>query len=235
MEKYAWITLIATNDFIPGAINLNKSLKKVKSKYPLLVIATNNIIKENLDLLESFGIEYRRFPYLSFVGDAPIEGKSWSLVEGDGDYRYWHCTMSKFYTFTFVDYDKVAFVDADILFRKNCDSYFTDYELPAAYIQPWDVTEHVIHGSIWVVKPSYETFWEAIRIGTDNHFQEDQSVLHTLYKDFYLWNEKHHLPQEDVWTKDTETRQRILHYDGPVKYWMDENENKRVLELVGIS
>jgi hypothetical protein len=42
-NNYAYITLLSSEEYIFGTVILNKSLQKVKSKYPLIVCLTNNL------------------------------------------------------------------------------------------------------------------------------------------------------------------------------------------------
>ena len=57
-ENYTWVTLLATDDYVSGVIGLNYSLLKVKSKYPLLVLAVDTLKKSTFQLLETENIKY---------------------------------------------------------------------------------------------------------------------------------------------------------------------------------
>jgi len=46
--KKVWATLITTIDYLPGLINLDYSLKRVRSEYPLLVLYTSNFPEKGL-------------------------------------------------------------------------------------------------------------------------------------------------------------------------------------------
>lgn len=213
--KYAWVTLIATNDFIQGAILLNNNLQKVKTKYPFYAIVTNNITKENLHLLDENNVQYKRFPYISFQGTAPREGKT---RDSALDPLYSHCMLSKLYMFTFTEYEKIAYIDADIEFLQNCDHYLEQYEPFSGIIPPWE--QDCVHGCFYIIKPSYEEFWRGINISLDNNYTNDEQTFKEMYPNFPQQKD-HHFPLEDFYSED-EKIQRIWHHDGPIKPWMKE-------------
>lgn len=43
MENYTYMTLLTNNTYVQGVILLNETLKKVKSKYPLVVLVTEEV------------------------------------------------------------------------------------------------------------------------------------------------------------------------------------------------
>jgi hypothetical protein len=52
MENYSYISLLTNDTYVYGIILLSESLKRVKSKYPLNVLITEDVsaaIKELLD------------------------------------------------------------------------------------------------------------------------------------------------------------------------------------------
>ena len=42
-RNMAYVTLLSTNDYLDAVLVLNKSLQRVNSKYPLLVMVVNTI------------------------------------------------------------------------------------------------------------------------------------------------------------------------------------------------
>ena len=43
IKNYTYMTLLTNNTYVQGVILLNETLKKVKSKYPLIVLVTNEV------------------------------------------------------------------------------------------------------------------------------------------------------------------------------------------------
>lgn len=111
MSKYCWTTLLATDNYVWGVIGLHYSLQRVETDYPLIVIATDNLSQETFNLLEKVGIQYKIFPYKEFIMQ-------------EDTYTHYSCTINKFYAWTFTEYEKVGFIDADVLINLNIDFFF---------------------------------------------------------------------------------------------------------------
>lgn len=212
--NYAWVTLLATDNFIQGVILLNNSLKKVKTKYPLLVIATNNLKKETFLLLEKEGISYKVFPYISFFCDGDRNMRFWAGKVDQTENVWWNCTFSKIYMFLFTDFEKVCFLDADIEMIKNCDYYF-NFPTPAAFCYPNSVG---MAGGTIVITPNVNSYLQCLSIGGQEGIVNDEMLWYEWYPNFI--NEKDHmLPYEDFCHNELNTH-RLLHYDGQNKPWM---------------
>lgn len=56
MKRYAYVTLLTTNNFMPGILVLNSGLVSVGSKYPLYCVVTSEVNDENKRVLELLGI-----------------------------------------------------------------------------------------------------------------------------------------------------------------------------------
>lgn len=212
--KYAWVTLLATDNFIQGAILLNNSLKKVNTKYPLFVIATNNLKKETLMLLEEENIPYRIFPYLSFFCDGDRNMKYWEGKVDQTENVWWNCTFSKIYMFLFTEFEKICFLDADIELIKNCDNYF-DFPAPAAFCYP--NSEGMAGGTI-IVEPNIESYLQCLSIGVQEGVVNDEMIWHRWYPNF-IYEKNHILPYEDFCGDDI-NKCKLIHYDGPNKPWL---------------
>lgn len=130
-NKYAWTTLLTTVDYLPGVLLLNASLKRVASKYPLVIIISDTIAEEVIPDLEAKNCLYYVVPDLQRMYN--------------GEHLFSIDMLMKFYSFELTDYKKVCYLDGDILILKNCDFVF-NYRAPAAKYLGWDEI-HPIHTS----------------------------------------------------------------------------------------
>lgn len=106
------MSILATNDYLPGLLVLHYSLKHVKSKYPFHVLLTPNISKKTVDILNKNSIIYST---LSQKIDNPT----------NIDIRHrWFPTYSKLAVFDQVQYKKIVYLDADMLILRNIDELF---------------------------------------------------------------------------------------------------------------
>ena len=58
MNNYSYVTLLTNDSYIYGVIMLNGSLQKVKSKYPLTVLVTDQVSKAPRSIMDQLGINY---------------------------------------------------------------------------------------------------------------------------------------------------------------------------------
>ena len=114
-----WTTLITNAAYLSGLLTLDYSLKKHKSKYPLVALYTDTFPTEGHAALAARGIPSQRVEYL-----LPKEGKDYSA-----DPRFYDC-WSKLTPFSLVEYDRVVQLDSDMLVLQNMDELM-DLELDA--------------------------------------------------------------------------------------------------------
>lgn len=102
---------------MPGLLTLDYSLRKVGSKYPLVVLYTDSFPAEGHRALEARGISKQRVEYL-----LPSTPKEYT-----NDPRFYDC-WSKLTSFSLVEYDRVVQLDSDMVVLQNMDELM-DLEL----------------------------------------------------------------------------------------------------------
>lgn len=117
IEKRAWVTLLTRPSYLPGVVILAFSLRKHGSRYPLVVLVTDSLPQDCIDALEA---EDRGAGFLIVKKvDALIPKREVSIVaERFAD------TWTKLRVFEMTNYDKVVFLDADIMAMGEMDSIF---------------------------------------------------------------------------------------------------------------
>ena len=189
MDNYCYTTLLGTDDYVYGVIGLYYSLKRVYSKYPLVVLVPDNISKKTIDILKENSIQYKQVTNNSFSDDiSQINYKS---------------TFNKFHCFNLVEYDKVMFLDADVVVYKNLDYYFLLEPLAAYRGYAGTIT-----GGILLIKPDAET---AKTIFENYYFCEnDEQVLNIVFLGDFLKNKRYLLEDDNA---------SIYHRADDIKYW----------------
>lgn len=178
MNTYA--TLLSSNDYLPGIIGLNYSLKKVNSIFPLLVIATDNLSSSTFEILTKEKINFRVVPTLLY------ENRT-----------IWENTINKFYIYSMEEYKKICFLDADIIVTKNIDCLFEN-KTPC-FINPADdafqrksvfkkgkLINYPFRGGTFLITPNQEEF----KILTqDYEAADDEESLFNYYskKKYYYF------------------------------------------------
>ena len=218
--KYCWVTLLGTDNFCGGVKMLRDSLQRVKSKYPLYVIATNNLSQSSFDFLEQENIPYRVFPYISFFCEGD-RNNIWDTSQEQQENCWWNCTFSKIYAFLFTEFEKIIFVDADLEFISNCDNYF-DFPIPAAFCSPYS---EGMRGGTMLLEPGEKYFFECLNIGSQQGVVNDEVIWWKWFPEFKQKPE-HHFPEEDwccTGELGTGFTQKLIHWDGFEKPWFKKS------------
>ncbi|KAI9807356.1 MAG: hypothetical protein M1833_000099 [Piccolia ochrophora] len=121
-SRRAWVTLLTKASYLPGVVILNYTLRKHRSIYPLVVLVTESLPQECVEALQA---EDRCDGKLDVHHIEPLIPRQEvrTVAERFDD------TWTKLRVFDLVEYDKVVFLDADIMVMGEMDSLF-DIELP---------------------------------------------------------------------------------------------------------
>ena len=112
-----WTTLITNTKYLSGLLTLDYSLKKNKSRYPLVALYTDTFPKEGHKALDIRGIPKQHVEYI-----LPSVAKDFT-----NDPRFYDC-WSKLIPFSLIQYDRIVQLDSDMLVLKNMDELM-DLEL----------------------------------------------------------------------------------------------------------
>ncbi|XP_022999266.1 putative UDP-glucuronate:xylan alpha-glucuronosyltransferase 5 [Cucurbita maxima] len=117
--KEAYVTILHSSEaYVCGAIALAQSLLLTDTSKDLVLLVDNSITNKSLEALEAAGWDIMRFHRIR----SPFAEK--------GSYNEWN--YSKLRIWQLVKYDKIVFIDADLLVLKNIDEFFALPQLSAA-------------------------------------------------------------------------------------------------------
>lgn len=117
--KEAYVTILHSSEaYVCGAIALAQSLLQTNTTKHLLLLADNSITPKSLDALNAAGWDIMKIDRIR----SPFAEK--------GSYNEWN--YSKLRIWQLANYDKVIFIDSDLLILKNIDSFFALPQLSAA-------------------------------------------------------------------------------------------------------
>ncbi|XP_039050014.1 UDP-glucuronate:xylan alpha-glucuronosyltransferase 2-like isoform X2 [Hibiscus syriacus] len=137
-EAYATV-LHSSESYVCGAITLAQSLLKASTNRDLVLLLDRSITEPNREALKAAGWQLR---FIKRIRNPRAEKGSYN------EYNY-----SKFRLWQMTDYDKVIFIDADILVLKNLDPLFHFPQMTATGNDIW-----IFNSGIMVIEPSNCTF-----------------------------------------------------------------------------
>ncbi|PKI44537.1 galactinol synthase 1-like [Punica granatum] len=110
----AYVTFLAGNgDYVKGVVGLMKGLRKVGSKYPLVVAVLPDVPEEHRQILVDQGCIVREIEPVY-----PPENQTQFAM------AYYVINYSKLRIWEFVEYDKMIYLDGDIQVYDNIDHLF---------------------------------------------------------------------------------------------------------------
>ena len=193
-KNYAFVSVLSTDDYLPGLLVFNKSLSDVESKYPFHVLLTTNIAKETISILDKNNIFY-----------SVVSKKMENPTNVSKNHR-WFSTYYKLLVFDQVQYEKIVYLDADIVVLKNIDDLFLQPHMAATNaggLLPRKALWAHINTGVFVLEPSRSLFRDMIsKVGKIEYLESggtedrpkhgsDQDFLNAYYPDWPLQKELH--------------------------------------------
>lgn len=223
--KRTFVTLLSTDDFFPGVLMLEWSLRQVGSQYPLLVLCGNVVSGKVMDgLRERQLICQQLHEHIN-----PKEG-----VNQEREYHHWSQTFDKLYVWNLTQYEKVVFLDADMQVIRNIDYLFDCPHMSAVCADAFNEPGlDKLNSGLMVIEPNEREFEELRTIvkSGELHLKNmgDQDVIRAYYHD---WGTRKELTLEPglnvlysevsrgvIQRQDVEPVS-VIHYIGHKKPWM---------------
>jgi glycogenin len=186
MKRYAFVSVLTTDDYLDGVLVLKCSLEKTKPKYPFVLLVTPNLSQKTKETLSNHKIE--------FITIQGIEGPKLVL---DPQLKRWNFTYSKLNIFGLTQFDKIVYLDSDMLILQNIDDLFDKPHMSAVMIRgtlPELSTWNQLNSGLLVVEPSTEIFDDMLsKIGKIENIESpsDEDFLNAYYSNWSNHSELH--------------------------------------------
>ncbi|XP_070048288.1 UDP-glucuronate:xylan alpha-glucuronosyltransferase 2-like isoform X2 [Nicotiana tomentosiformis] len=226
-REVAYATVVhSSEDYVCGALALAQSLLKTGTKHDLLLLLDISISEPKREALVKAGWKLR---FIDRIRNPRAKNKTYN------EYNY-----SKFRLWQLTDYDKIIFVDSDIIVLRNIDFLFYLPQLSAT-----GNSRSIFNSGLMVIEPSNCTFDMFMQRTKDviSYNGGDQGFLNEVFvwwhrlprrinflKDF--WTKKNGISLKDHWYGADPPILYTIHYLG-LKPWMcyrDYDCNWNVLE-----
>lgn len=131
-NKYAWVTLVMLGDaYIPGALVLASSLRKVKTIHDIAIMVTKDVSEQARDALSKVFDNIIEVEYIVKATTYPRTEKQKKLYSWvDKSLTKWNCLL-------FTKWTRVIFLDADIVILQNMDDLFKLNPPAGCFSSPW--------------------------------------------------------------------------------------------------
>jgi lipopolysaccharide biosynthesis glycosyltransferase len=138
-SPYAWVVLVMIGDaYVPGALVLAESILETNTTCDLVCMVTQDVSERGINALHTMYTSVVKVPYIT-MNKIPrfitAKQRKWYSKWINRSFTKWNI----FDPDIFGQYEKVALLDADMVFVKNCDAIF-DIPTPAqTFSTPWAI------------------------------------------------------------------------------------------------
>jgi alpha-N-acetylglucosamine transferase len=175
--KYSFVTYLGTDNFLPGVLVLGHSLKRYNTKYDLIVLVSESVSDNIMSVLDFKEIKFK------------IVKQIINPHKLDDDVRSFKYMYTKLRLFEMFEYNKVVYLDADMLVCNNIEVLFDSPHMAAVIaggLFPTNESWTDLNAGLLVITPTNNIFNKLY--SSINHLPSndgsDQGFLHSFYSDW---------------------------------------------------
>lgn len=139
-----YLTLLSNHRYLDGVIALNESLKDVGSKFPLVCL-----LSKDADISLERALHSHNIDCVRYTGE--------SLNDNDDSayqsYNHWAFTFDKLHVWGLTQYEKIVFLDSDMIVVQNIDHLFGKEPFSAAVAGGRLFNWTKLNSGLMVIKP----------------------------------------------------------------------------------
>jgi glycogenin glucosyltransferase len=109
----SYVTSLSTESYLPGVFALNEALRRVKSSHPLLVLLSPALATGVAESLQQAGMAVKTIP-----ASVPVPADLQAVA------GHWGHTFDKLHVFGLTEFEKLVYVDSDMIVLANIDELF---------------------------------------------------------------------------------------------------------------
>lgn len=238
-----FLTMLSTESYLEGVLVLSESLKRTKTKYPLTVVITKDISRDIEDILKNFDINVIKI-------DKQIElPEETTLSNEKAGHAHWNYTLQKLFIFELTQFEKIVYLDSDMIVLDNIDELFTKPHTSAAVAgqqYPENIGWEKLNSGCMVITPRKSIVEKIIKVLPEvqkhKKFFGDQDLLQAYYNE---WEKDESLKLDEkynlfdgyieyyiknlgykLYDATSEKNIAIVHFTGSAKPWMMSKTRK---------
>jgi glycogenin len=205
-NNFSYITVLSTDSYVEGVIVLHRSLMQSGTTYPFLVLTTPNLADRTFQLLNRHGIAYRPIPPI--VLDTALPSHQ----------ARWQATYSKLQIFNQIQFDKLVYLDADMLVYQNLDELFSQPHMAAVNAGgrlPEYASWTEFNSGLMVIEPSWQLYEDMLAKLPELYLPAggDQDFLNAYYPDWPRQPEKHLDHAYNIFHEHVDRYQQLYGYE----------------------
>jgi lipopolysaccharide biosynthesis glycosyltransferase len=181
----AFITFLANDSFLPGILVLNLSLRENgNNNYPLEILVAELVSKKTIDLLKKALLKFRIVKEI----ENPYKFKN--------DIRNFRCTYTKLRIFELSCFEKIVYLDADMIVCENIENLFEKSHMSAVIagaVMPENRSWQELNSGLLVIEPNNNLFKEMENLINELPSKDgsDQGFLHSFFNNWKFQSNLH--------------------------------------------
>ena len=228
--KYAFVTVLSTNNYYKGVIALFESLKMTDTKINNFVVIVNESIYDYIIN------DFNNRGYIVIKKNKIVV----DFLNNKEYYQYWTNTFDKFHVFDLEDFDKIVYLDSDMYIAKNIDELFDLPHMSAVVAGKGKINSwNELCSGMMVIEPKIGTSDKLIEELNNYSFKNnigDQVIIES----YYDWKNKNLAISEnynmfasfiDYYINNLNYNTdniKIVHFIGAIKPWMLNKRERQV-------
>lgn len=150
----AYISVLTNRDYLYGLVVLKHSLELTQPKYPFYALVPSNISEDILEELKEFGVD-----------TLFAENFDDSIICRENKVEYWKETLFKLKVFDLVDFEKIVFLDSDMIVFNNIDHLFAHPHISCVAAGQELHSDWIdLNSGLMVIQPNHEEYLAMIDI-----------------------------------------------------------------------
>lgn len=237
----AYITLLSNQRYFLGVVGLHRALQAVKAKYPLYCLLSKGADPKMRPALESIGVKC-----VALTDETVADAGN---IKQNG-YAHWSYTFDKLRIWGLTQFEKLVFLDSDMLIRENIDCLFDMPPFSAAVAGGKMFGWTKLNSGLMVVVPDKETERKMLELAPAvigeyekmNVSVGDQDVIQRYCSD---WEDKPELHLSEAYNivadwiityvrkfgfswSDGDNKVKVVHFIGHTKPWTPKTLRERI-------
>lgn len=248
-NNFVYMTVLSTDSYLPGVIKLYKSLMTTKPRYSFVCACSCNISDLSIMTLNKKGVRCIKFERCAVDNIA--------YMENNLHFSYWKYTYDKLLLFGLIQFQKIIYLDSDMLILENIDELFDRKPfsaVPAGHLIHKEWTR--LNSGLMIIEANISTMEIMLNLILPVYKKRkeqglatgDQDIINEYIEDWYINNKELVLPESynlffnyiDIYSKKYNFKYnnpvksqtiKVVHFIGKDKPW-NESFIKKFLLLV---
>ena len=179
VSSHAYVTLLTTDSYLPGAETLIKSIQSMKSIFPIICLVTSNLSLATRACIKKLGVTLINIDFIGIGGE---------IISSRNDQPSgWTAELTKINIWNLTNYQKIIYIDCDALVLENIDHLFEITKGQSFAAVPDVFPPDKFNAGVLVIEPNADIFIDMIEKTTilTSYDGGDTGFLNAYFPNWY--------------------------------------------------